>query len=84
MVQVNYPYATNFEAPLPAWPNKAACAAAAQATEELAEEYEFVRANGGYDWSNVDAIAAAYNVWTQVGHTHNGKLVECVNFDGSA
>lgn len=81
MVQVNYPYPTNFEAPLPGWPNKVACAAAKASTEQSEQN---VSSASAFDWTNIKAIGAAYQIWTQVGNTHGGKLIECVNLDGSA
>lgn len=79
MVQINYPYATNFEAPLPGWPNKVACDAAKAVPSEEAQA-----GPGQFNWSNINAIGRAYNIWTSVGKTVDGKVVECVNFDGSA
>jgi len=63
MVQVNYPYATNFEANLPAWPTKAACTAAIT----IPTEEEEVRSSVAYDWTNIKSIGRAYNIWTNVG-----------------
>lgn len=54
MVQLNYPYPTDFEQPLPAWPNKAACAAANTPMESD------IGASNGFDWSNIEAIGKAY------------------------
>lgn len=42
---VNYPFATNFMAPLPAWPVKAACDAASDTISQLnTNEYDYLRA----------------------------------------
>ena len=71
MVQVNYPYATG---DLPAWPNKAACAAAAAypPVENLGA------AQSIFNFTNIEAIGRAF----QVTFNSSGNA-SCINFDGS-
>lgn len=73
MVQVNYPYATSFEAPLPAWPNTQACAAA-----KTFPPNEDVGLAATFNVTNIMAIQRAYDVFAN----YSGK-VSCINFDGS-
>ena len=59
MAMVNYPYATNFTANIPANPVKAACAAAAAFTPT--ENLEAV--SSVFNFTNIDQLFAAANVY---------------------
>ena len=73
MIQVNYPYATEFEAPLPAYPNEQACFAARTSPGE-----EYVKLAQRFNVTYIKAIQRAYDVFANYSGT-----VDCINFDGS-
>jgi len=60
MAMVNYPYATNFTANIPANPVKAACAAAAAVTPSDPENLEDFSV---FNFTNIDQLFAAANIY---------------------
>ena len=78
MVQVNYPYDTDFETPLPGWPNTQACAAA-KTFPPVPPGEEDVGLAQRFNTTYIKAIQRAYDVYVNYTGT-----VSCINFDGSA
>jgi lysosomal Pro-X carboxypeptidase len=58
---VNYPYATDFLGPLPAWPVKAMCQAAINANET--SNYHSSNDMSLFDWSNILSLKAAAQLY---------------------
>lgn len=72
MAMVNYPYATDFVNPLPAWPQKAGCEAA---KDTSSQRYDDV---SSYNFSNIEALQRGANVF----YNYKGDM-KCLDLSGS-